>query len=74
MHVWSDRIEKNLSGLADFNDGKELGIQEGKELGIQEMVINFYNNNVPIEIISKSANLSIDKVNEIIRNSENKSN
>ena len=40
----------------------------------QEMVINFYNNNVSIEIISKSANLTIEEVNEIIQSNENKSN
>ena len=70
MHVWSDRIEKNLSGLADFNDGKKLGIQEGKELGIWEIkksiIANMCKNNMTLDEISKSTGISIEEVNKII--------
>ena len=58
----------------DREESYEKGFNAGIAQNRQEMVINLYNNNVPIEIISKSANLSIDEVNEIIQNSENKSN
>lgn len=74
MHVWSDRIEKNLSGLADFNDGiskgKELGIQEGIEQAKREMVINFANNDVSVDIISKSTGLTIEEINKIIESNK----
>ena len=60
-----------------FNAGKEEGFNAGINAGIvqtrQEMIINFYNNNVPIEIIAKSSNLSLEEINKIIQNNENKS-
>ena len=68
------RLDREESYEKGFNAGKEEGFNAGIAQKEQEMVINLYNNNVPIEIISKSANLSIDEVNEIIQNSENKSN
>ena len=36
MNIWSDRLEKNLSGLADYNDGKNAGLIEGKNIGLAE--------------------------------------
>ena len=53
------------------SDGITLGIKQGVQQGIEqkqtEMIINFYNNKVPIDVISKSSGLSIDKVKEIIK-------
>ena len=61
----------------DMEESYEKGYNTGKEDGIvqtrQEMIINFYNNNVPIEIIAKSSNLSLEEINKIIRNNKNKS-
>ena len=56
-----------------FNAGKEEGFNAGIVQTRQEMIINFYNNNVPIEIIAKSSNLSLEEINKIIQNNENKS-
>ena len=35
------------------------------------MIIKFYNNGVSLDIISKSSGLSIDEVNEIIKEHDN---
>ena len=57
----------------DMEESYEKGLNDGIVQKEREMVINLYNNNVPIEIISKSANLTTCEVNEIIGNNENKS-
>ena len=75
------RLDGELKYEKGFKDGKEEGIQEGLQKGIQEgilqskqdMVINFYNNNVSVDIIAKSTNLTPSQVNEIIQNEKNKS-
>ena len=74
--VWDERIENNLRKYEAYTSGKDEGIQEGIEKGIQEgiekkqkeMILNMYKDNLPIETISKYANLSISKVEEIIKN------
>lgn len=45
-----------------FTDGFNDGIQKGKE----EMIKSMYENNIPIDIIAKSANLNIEKIKEIL--------
>lgn len=67
---FSEEEVQRLDREESYEKGYNAGIVQTK----QEMVINLYNNNVPIEIISKSANLTTREVNEIIRNNENKSN
>ena len=59
-----------------FNNGLKEGIEQGIKQGIEqgilqkqkELVINFYNNKVPIEVIAKSANLTTKEVKSIIDN------
>ena len=50
------------------------GIIEGEAIGIAknrcEMVVNLYSNDVSLDIISKSANLSLEEVQEIINSSK----
>ena len=73
--VWDERIERNLKAQQEFYDGKKEGIIEGKKEGLElgkvnaqkEFVINFANNGVSHEIISKSTGLSIREVEEIIK-------
>ncbi len=55
-----------------IEEGKEIGLIEGRKEREQEMVINFYNQEVPIEVISKASGLSQEEVEEIINNSKNK--
>ena len=52
------------------NEGYNSGIIDGIEQNRTEMVINFYNNGVPINIISKSSGLSENEVNNIIENNK----
>ena len=84
--VWDERIERNLRAQQEYFDGKQEGLKEGKEKGIiegkkegiiegilknkKDMVINFNNNGVSIDIISKSTGLSIDEVNDIIKSNK----
>ena len=47
-------------------EGKAEGRAEGKAENQREMIINLYNNNVSLDIISKSSGLSIDEIKKII--------
>ena len=59
-----------------IEQGIEQGIQQGIEQGIEqginitkkEMIINMYNDNLPMNVISKYTNLSVQEVEEIIEN------
>ena len=72
--IWDERIEDNLrkreSYILGKDEGKEEGIEQGIKQGIEqnrtEMIINFYNNGVPIDIISKSSGKSLEEVKKII--------
>ena len=70
--VWDERIENNLRKFEAYTSGKDEGIQEGIQKGIEkkqkEMILNMHNDNLPIETISKYANLTKEKVEEIIKN------
>ena len=72
--VWDERIERNLRAQQEYFDGKQDGLKEGIIEGIlknkKDMVINFNNNGVSIDIISKSTGLSIDEVNDIIKSNK----
>ena len=52
--------------LLDDDELIEQVRNEGKAEKQQEMIINFYNNNVSLDIISKSSGLSIDEIKKII--------
>ena len=55
----------------DQEEYYQKGIQAGIEQKEKEMVINLYKNGVSIDIISKSANLTTDEIQQIINNLEN---
>ena len=46
---------------------QEYHYNKGAETTKKEMIINFYNNQVSIDIISKSSNLSVEEVEKIIK-------
>ena len=52
--------------LLDDDELIEQVRNEGRAENQREMIINFYNNNVPLDIISKSSGLSIDEIKKII--------
>ena len=73
----NDRINQSIINEVkkkSLKEGLEQGIQKGLEQGIQkgiektikEMVINMYNNNLSVDMISNYTNLSIEKIKEII--------
>ena len=51
---------------------KTKGIEKGIEQNRAEMIINLYNNNVSLDIISTSSGLSIEEVKRIINSNVNK--
>ena len=61
--IWDERIEDNLRKRESYILG---GIKQGIEQNRTEMIINFYNNGVPIDIISKSSGKSLEEVKKII--------
>ena len=67
---WRDEQDKMNRSI--INEVKEKSFKEGIQQGIEtnkiEMIINMYKDNLPIESISKYANLSSDEVIEIINN------
>ncbi len=67
-----ERKRLNDSALAyshkrGLKEGKDIGLVEGAQQAKQEMVINFYNQNVPIDIISKASGLSQEDIKKIIQ-------
>ena len=74
----SDYIDK-LEALNDKKNSFNAGVQEGKEQGLErgikqgtlqtkkDMVINFYNSGVSIDIISSASGLSKEEIKEIIK-------
>ena len=57
----------NLYRKEGLEEGRKEGRKEGREEKRREMIISFYNNGVTLEIISKSTNLTIEEVEDIIK-------
>ena len=51
---------------------KKHYIEVGEEKNRREMIINFYQNNVSLDIISKSSGLSIKEIEKIIKEEQSK--
>ena len=62
--IWDERIDEKLRNHDAYETGKDEGIEQKQN----EMIINLYNNKVPIDIISKSSGLSIKEIEKIIEN------
>lgn len=58
-----------------FGEGKKIGIDEGKKIGIaegnMEIAKKLINRGCSIQFISECTDLSIDQINEIIKNCNN---
>ena len=66
-------IEKMDLYLTDeelMKQDEEFFREEGKKEYQQQIVYNLYNNGASLDLISKSTNLSIDKINKIIKEQE----
>lgn len=59
-----------------IEEGTRLGLEEGTRLGLEqktkETILSMVENNLPINIISKVTNKSIDEIKEIIDSYQNK--
>ena len=73
--IWDERIERNLRKAEEYYNGEQAGIRQGIKEGIEkgisegkkEIVINMYNKNMSLDIISECVNLSFDEVDRIIK-------
>lgn len=67
IYPYSEEEEKEMLHNTEldiaYNEGIDAGIEQ-KEI---EMIKNYYKIGTPIEDIAKASNLSIDKVNEILK-------
>ena len=67
--------EKEMAREMGLREGLEKGLAEGRKEGLtegraenrNEMIINFNKNNVPIDVIARSTNLTIDEVKKILK-------
>ena len=66
MTIWNETLEDKLSGITFYEDGKKFG-EKNKE---REMIINFFNNGVSLDVIAKSVNLSLSEVQNIINSNK----
>ena len=51
---------------------REEAVQEGYDTGKKEMIINFYNNGISLDIIAKASKLTIENVQKIIDENKEK--
>ena len=62
------RTEGHKSGVnKGITLGRAEGRAEGKEQKEKEMVVNFYKEKVPVDVIAKCANISREKVLKIVK-------
>ena len=53
----------------DYDDGKAAGIQIGEQKKAVEVARSFYANGVSVEIIAKSLGMTIEQVEDIVKDS-----
>ena len=64
--------EKQEFAKEAAKEAAKVAFNEGVLQTKEDMVISFYQNNVPIEVISKSSRLSLEEVEELIKNNKTK--
>ena len=65
--IMDEIVEENIAKQTAYLVGKNNGVEEGSEQTQRDNIVNFYKNNVSIDIISKSTGLTIDEVEKIIK-------
>ena len=72
--IWDERIEETLRRHDDYFNGRSEGISDGITLGVQknrnEMIMNMYKDNLPLDVISKYTNLSVDEIENISKSNK----
>ena len=69
-HIWN--IERNNIRAAALAEGWDKGKVEGIELGVMQnktqTVLKMFRRNMPVEDIADISDLSVEQVNEILKN------
>ena len=69
-HIWN--IERNNIRSAALAEGWDKGKVEGIELGVMQnktqTVLKMFRRNMPVEDIADISDLSVEQVNEILKN------
>ena len=69
-HIWN--IERNNIRAAALAEGWDKGKVEGIELGVMQnktqTVVKMFRRNMPVEDIADISDLSVEQVNEILKN------
>ena len=66
MILMDEEIERNALMAQSYQGGYRTGMEQGIEKGINQMIMNMHKEKVPVEVISKYANLDISDVKRII--------
>ena len=53
-------------------EGYDLGREEGYDLGREEIIMNMYNNNMTLDVISKATKLTTKEIKKIIKTNKAK--
>lgn len=69
--VEAEKVRKTMLKGARL-EGLEQGREEGIEQNKKEMILSMLKDNVPLDKISKYANISVEEVEKIINTSEEK--
>ena len=74
IEEWDAEIEEAKKDYYNKGiiEGRESGLIEGREEKEHEMIINFHKNNVSLELISASTGLSIEEIQKIINEEQDK--
>lgn len=73
--VEAEKVRKAMlkgARLEGLEQGREEGIEQGIEQNKKEMILSMLKDNVPLDKISKYANISVEEVEKIINTSEEK--
>ena len=81
MVVFNDDIERNVRKEEAYTMGRTEGLESGIKRGItqgiaqkeREMIINMFNDKLPLKTIAKYANITIDEVKRTINDTSNDS-
>ena len=65
--LMNERIMRNLNIQYEFSSGYSMGVDDNK----REMILNLNAQQVPLEVIAKASELTLEEVQDIIKESQN---
>ncbi len=63
----TERMMRNLNIQYEFSSGYSMGVDDNK----REMILNLNAQQVPLEVIAKASELTLEEVQDIIKDSQN---